>query len=225
MTSKPEQDRRQQIVENAAQDGQIEAGDDDLGDEEQADDDQAQAAHDAGPARLAEQAQNQVDGHGEDGDLDQIARADRFVELGQTFLQEIPLLRLRVESLAAKRSMRLEPGLTASRVSATSWTRHDLGGPANQGITGGGERAGQALLQRPTQHLAEKPLARHAQTHRPAQTLQLLQMGQQLQVVGRRLAEADARVEHDLRRCYTQIRRKPATSPPGTPATSATTSS
>ena len=82
-----EQHGRQQVIENAAQNGQIEAGDDDLSDEKQADDDETQAAHDTRAARPPQETQDEVDRHAEDGDLDQIACADRFVKLGQPFLQ------------------------------------------------------------------------------------------------------------------------------------------
>ena len=87
MTTSPTNRGGKEIIEDAAEDGKVEADDHNLGDEKQPDDDEAEAAHQTGAARLAQQAQRDVDGQGEDADLHQIAHAHGFIELGQAFLQ------------------------------------------------------------------------------------------------------------------------------------------
>ncbi len=118
----------QQVVEDVAEDGQVEADDGDLGDQEQRDHDEAEAAHQSGAARLAQQAQGDEDGQGEDADLHQIVHARGFVELGQAFLQRSASLRspphrarCRCRSASNRR--------TASRVSAASCTRKTWAAP------------------------------------------------------------------------------------------------
>src|SRR5262249_50036265 len=85
---------------------------------------------------------------------------------------------------------------------------HDLGRLPPQGVADGGQRPGQAPLDGPAEPPAEESLARDAEADGPAEMLVSLQPGQQLQVVRLRLAEADARVEHDALGPYTQTCRR-----------------
>ena len=68
----------------------FQGSDDDLTEQEQADDHQAQAPTDrrTGPARAADEVQHAVDHHGQNRDLHEIPRAERFVQLRQSMDQE-----------------------------------------------------------------------------------------------------------------------------------------
>src|SRR5207302_2536944 len=79
-----EQHGGEQIIEHAAELGQIETGNDDLGKQEEANDHQAQAAHHARAARPSQKAQDEVNAHGEDGDFHEVARANHLIELCQS---------------------------------------------------------------------------------------------------------------------------------------------
>src|SRR5205807_9262500 len=92
-----DEDGGQEVIEALAQLGQIKRGDDDLRREKQANDDEAQPAVEcrAGAARLAQEVQDRVDDDRQDGDLHQVARAYRFVELRQAIEQfSFPPLRI-----------------------------------------------------------------------------------------------------------------------------------
>src|SRR5262249_40267418 len=79
----------------------------------------------------------------------------------------------------------------------------DLDRVLSEYIRRGGERAGQALLYRSVEQLAEEALARHAEADRPAEPGEIREPAQDRDVVLARLAEADARIERK------RIRRDP----------------
>src|SRR5207245_1869917 len=81
----------------------------------------------------------------------------------------------------------------------------NLGGFVIQSITDRGQRAGEAFVNWPLEHLAQEAFPRDAKAQRTAQSLEFLQPGQELQIVFRRLAKADAGIEHDPWLGYTAI--------------------
>src|SRR5207237_3446989 len=78
-----DQDRGEQIVQNLAELGKTEAGDDRLSGQEKADDHQPQPANHARAARFAQKAQNEIDEHRQDHDLNEIPFPHHLVELRQ----------------------------------------------------------------------------------------------------------------------------------------------
>ena len=88
----PQHHGGQQVIEDLAQFRQGEGGDDYLGDQEQADHDQPHGPDHARTARGAEEAQRGINGHGQNGDLDEVACAHRIVELPQSYIQRLASL-------------------------------------------------------------------------------------------------------------------------------------
>src|SRR5207245_1433599 len=76
-------------------------------------------------------------------------------------------------------------------------------------MTRHGERRSQPLAARPAaDELAQESLPRNAQTNRPAQSLESLQVGEQFEVVCQRFAEADPRVNDEAAMIHSDRRRR-----------------
>ena len=87
---------------------------------------------------------------------------------------------------------------SASTVSRTSWTRRSDAPRSNAATAGAdGGRHRPARRRRIAEHLAERALPREADEDRPADRDDAVEPPDELEVLVRRLPEADARVEAD----------------------------
>ena len=86
---------------------------------------------------------------------------------------------------------------SACTVSATSWARM-MAAPLATADEMRGDRAAQALVGRSGRNLVDEALARGAEQERQAERLELAEPRDRDEALLRRLAEADAGIEHDV---------------------------
>src|SRR5436309_1187732 len=82
---------------------------------------------------------------------------------------------------------------------------NDLNRPEALSMSHSRQRPGQALVDRPVEDAAREAFARNAEADGSAQPLEFLQARQKLQIVIRRFAEANSRIECGLCPRYTDI--------------------